>query len=136
MKKLLSLVTALPMLLSAGAAMAGTYSGNWPLTVTHAQHSNGTYCLTLTDDGSLGWPHSGGASLTGSGLNLTFGTFQLIGRSLVATIQDPGGTGQNAGLVFSAPAANGNIGKGFYDQVYGGEAFDTGVLAFGKKGGC
>jgi len=39
-------------------------------------------------------------------------------------------------LVFVAPVVNGNIGKGTYDQVYGGEEFDSGVLMVGVKGGC
>jgi hypothetical protein len=38
--------------------------------------------------------------------------------------------------VFIGRASKGNIGTGVYDDVYGGEAFDTGVLAFGVKGGC
>jgi hypothetical protein len=39
-------------------------------------------------------------------------------------------------LAFAASAANGNIGKGFYYGVYGGEEIDSGVLVFGTKGGC
>jgi hypothetical protein len=135
------MATALPIVafaLTPSAAMAQSYSGNYPLTVTQSHHANGTYCLTLTDNGILGWPHSGGASLTGEkvGGTLPNGTFQVIGRLLVATIVQPGGTGQNAGLVFTAPASDGDIvGKGVYEQVYGGE-FDSGVLAFGVKNGC
>jgi hypothetical protein len=130
--------TALAVLafaLMPSAATAQSYSGNWPLTVTHSQHSNGKYCVTLTDDGSLGWPHSGGASVVVGGTPL-FGTFQLINHLLTVTFEDPGGTGQNAGLVFVAPAAKGNIGSGVYDEVYGGEEFDSGVLTVGKKNGC
>src|SRR5579863_7638734 len=63
--------------LTSGTAMAQSYSGNWPLTVTRSQRSNGRYCVMLTDDGSLGWPHSGGASVVVGGTSL-FGTFQLI----------------------------------------------------------
>jgi hypothetical protein len=120
---------------SASAAMARGFSGNWPLTVTQSQHSNGSYCLTLNDSGSIGFPHSGSASLTGPGGKLPYGTFQLIDHILVVTIQQPGGS-QNAGLVFIAPVGAGGIGKGAYDQVYGGEAFDSGALVFGTKGGC
>ena len=47
-----------------------------------------------------------------------------------------GANGQNAGLVFIASAGHGNIGNGVFDDVYGGEAFDEGALAFGMKGGC
>jgi hypothetical protein len=119
-------------------AVAQSYTGNYPLTVTKSQHANGTYCLTLTDDGSLGFPHSGEASLSGEkvGGNLPYGTFQLIGQLLIVTIQQPGDSGQNAGLVFIAPSRSGTIGKGVYEQVYGGEEFDSGVLAYGAKGGC
>jgi hypothetical protein len=135
------IAAALPIVafaLTPNAAMAQSYSGNYPLTVTQSHRANGTYCLTLTDDGSLGFPHSGEASLSGEkvGGNLPYGTFQLIGQILVVTIDQPGDSGQNAGLVFTAPARNGNVGKGVYEQVYGGEEFDSGVLAFGIRGGC
>jgi hypothetical protein len=135
MNILLALATALPMVVSAGAATAGTYSGNWPLTVSQSQHGNGTYCVTITDDGSFGWPHSGLATLNLDG-NQLFGTFQLIDHDLTITNEDPGGNGQNAGLVFVAHAANGAMTNGVYDEVYGGEEFDSGVLTVGKKGGC
>ena len=46
------------------------------------------------------------------------------------------GYSQNAGLVFIGSARRGNIGPGVFDEVYGGEAFDEGALAFGMKGGC
>ena len=115
---------------------AQSYSGNWPVTVTHSRGANGTGCLTLNDNGGFGWPHSGLASLTFGGVKFTFGTFQLIDRDLVATIQSQGGSGQNEGLVFAASAANGTIGKGFYEGVYGGEEIDSGILVFGVKGGC
>ncbi len=129
---------ALPIVafaLTPSAAMAQSYSGNWPATVTRSSHSNMTYCLALTDNGSLGWQHSGGATLVIQGTSY-FGTFQLINGLLTVTIQEPGGTGQNAGAVFIAFASKGNIGKGVYDQVYGGEEFDSGVVVFGTKNGC
>jgi hypothetical protein len=134
------MATVLPIVafaLTPSAAMAQSYSGTYPLTVTQSHHANGTYCLTLTDDGSLGFPHSGEASLYGEkvGGNLPYGTFQLINHLLMVTIDQPGGTGQNAGLVFIAPASD-IVGKGVYEQVYGGEEFDSGVLAFGARGGC
>jgi hypothetical protein len=113
-----------------------SYTGNWPVTVTHSRGANGTGCLTLTDNGSLGWRHSGQASLIFGSLKFPFGTFQLIDSNLVATIESQGGSGQNEGLVFAASAGNGNIGKGFYEGVYGGEEIDSGVLTFGTKGGC
>jgi hypothetical protein len=132
------MATALAVLafaLAPNAAMAQSFSGNWPLSVNHSQRSNGKYCVTLTDDGSLGWPHSGGASVVVGG-NPLFGTFQLINHLLTVTFEDPGGTGQNAGLVFVGPAAKGKISSGVYDEVYGGEEFDSGVMLVGKKNGC
>jgi len=137
----LFIATALPtvaLAMTSVAAMAQSYSGNYPLIVTKSQHANGAYCLTLNDDGSLGWTHSGEASLTGEkvGGTLPYGTFQLIEGFVVVTIQQPGGTGQNAGLVFTAHSSDGHIGKGLYEQVYGGEEVDSGVVAFGVKGGC
>src|SRR5437016_14429711 len=133
--KLLLPFAALSMAVSAGASIAGTYSGNWPVTVTRSQYANGTYCVTLTNDGSIGWPHSGEALLVSKTTGTLYGTFQLIAHLLTVTIEDPGESGQNAGLVFVAHAANGNIGKGIYDEVYGGEEFDSGEGAFGTKGG-
>lgn len=133
MKRLATIISAA---ISASAAIAGTYSGNWPVTVSHSQRADGTYCVTLTDDGSLGWPHSGEASVQDPFGNDYFATFQLIDHILTVTAEQPGGSGQNAGLVFAARAGNGNIGSGIYDQVYGGEEFDSGKIAFGTKGGC
>lgn len=124
-----------------GAATAQeSYSGSYPLTVTHSQFGNGTYCLTLTDDGDYGWPHSGTASLVSQvvGGSLPYGIFQVIDGTLVVTVEQPlGGSGQNGSLVFIAPARDGNIvGKGVYDNVAGGETFDSGKLVFGMNGGC
>jgi hypothetical protein len=116
---------------STGLAAARGYTGRWPVTVTHSQRSDGTYCLTLKSSSR----NSGSASLTGPSINLPFGTFQVVNNTLVATIQQPGGS-QNAGLVFIADASAGNIGKGAFDQVYGGEAFDFGALSFGSRNGC
>lgn len=123
------------VLLSAAAAAAQGYSGNWPVIVTHSQHSNGTYCLTLADNGTDGWRHSGAASLVIGTTKFPYGTFQVIDRTLVATIQAQG-YGQNAGLVFIGSAARGKIGPGVFEDVYGGEDFDSGALSFGMKGGC
>ncbi|MGB8909615.1 MAG: hypothetical protein WCC84_12800 [Candidatus Cybelea sp.] len=133
------------IVVSAGAAMAhvnGTamnliapvsqsYSGSWPVTVSRSQHSNGTYCLTLTDQGSK----SGSASVVIGSRKYSFGTFQVLNHTLVATIPAQGYS-QNAGLVFIGSAHRGNIGPGVFDDVYGGAPFDEGALAFGLKGGC
>jgi hypothetical protein len=143
---LIAAVATTAMVVSPGAAMAhgfnGStmnmlvpeshgYSGSWPVTVTHAQHSNFTGCLTLSENGSNG----GSASLVIGSQKFTFGTFQIFNHTLVATIQAQG-YGQNAGLVFIGSARRGSIGPGVFDDVYGGEAFDEGALAFGMKGGC
>jgi len=136
MRILSTLAAALALLLAGSAAMAGGYSGNWPLTVSHSEHADGSYCLTLIDNGSLGWPHSGQASLTGADGDLPYGTFQVINGSLVATIQSEGNSGQNAGLVFSASASNDTITRGNFDEVYGGEELESGALKVGAKGGC
>ncbi len=123
---------ATAVVVSASAAIAAGYTGRWPVTISHSHHSDGSYCLALTDNGSNGWRHSGSASLGGS---LSFGTFQVINRTLVATIQAQG-YGENAGLVFIGSANRGNIGNGVFEDVYGGEDFDSGALTFGTKGGC
>jgi len=131
MVMLISASAAMAMVVPSRFAMAQNYSGNWPLTVTHSQRSNGTYCLTLTENGRNG----GSASLVIGSNKYPYGTFQVINHTLVATIQAQGGS-QNAGLVFIGSANRGNIGPGVFDDVYGGEAFDEGALAFGMKGGC
>ena len=77
-------------------AMARSYGGNWPLTVTHSRGANGTYCLTLTDNGSLSWRHSGPASIAGVGDG---GTFQLIDNTLVASKRAPDQSGHVGGEV-------------------------------------
>jgi hypothetical protein len=134
--KTLSTIAAGLILASIGTAAAGTYGGNWPITVSHAKYGNGTYCLTVKDDGSLSFPHSGFVSLQGPGGNLPYGTFEVIGHLFTVTVEQQGDTGQNAGLVFVAHAHNGALGNGVYDQIYGGEEFDSGKAAFGPKGGC
>lgn len=132
---LTTIVGAAAMALPGEAATSQGYSGSWPVTVSKSHHSNGTSCLTLNDGGSQGWRHSGSASLIIGSTKFPYGTFQVINHTLVATIQAQG-YGQNAGLVFIAPASRGNIGMGVFEDVYGGEDFDSGALAFGMKGGC
>ncbi|MBV9718256.1 MAG: hypothetical protein JOZ77_02990 [Candidatus Eremiobacteraeota bacterium] len=131
---------------SAGAAMAHSFAedptnmlapasqnltGSWPVTVSRSQRSNGTYCLTLTENSR----NAGSASLVIGSQKYPYGTFQIFNHTLVATIEVEG-YGQNAGLVFIGSAGRGTIGAGVFDDVYGGEAFDEGALAFGMKGGC
>jgi hypothetical protein len=143
---LIAAVATTVMLISAGAAMAHgynsntmnilvpeshSYSGSWPVTVSRSEHGDGTSCLTLTGTSKNG----GSASLVSGSAKFPYGTFQIFNHTLVATIQAQG-YGQNAGLVFIGSANRGNIGPGVFDEVYGGEAFVEGALAFGMKGGC
>jgi hypothetical protein len=106
---------------------AQSYGGNWPVTVTRSQHSNGTDCLTLAADGS--------ASLVIGGQRFPNGSFLVTNHTLVATITAQAYS-QNAGLVFIGSADRGKIGPGVFEDVYGGSDFDSGALAFGMKGGC
>jgi hypothetical protein len=111
---------------SPGPAMARGYSGSWPVTVTKSQHSNGTYCLTLGENGTA-------SVLIGS--KRYNGSFLVINRKLVATITVQAYS-QNAGLVFIGSASHGSIGPGVFEDVYGGSDFDSGALAFGMNGDC
>jgi len=126
-----SLIVAFALM--SGAAMAQSYTGNWPMTVTKSQYANGHYCLALTDDGSGGFPHSGEAELLP--LNGTYpGAFQVINGILTVTIPEPEGSTLGF-LIFIGHASKGHITKGAYDLAYGGFN-DAGVLTFGAKGGC
>lgn len=140
---LIAALATTAMLVSAGAAMAHingstmnlvipashSYSGAWPVTVTRSQRSNGTGCLTLTGNAS------GSASLVFGNQKYTYGSFFVINDTLVATISEPL-YGQNGALMFIASPNRGHIGKGVFENIEGGENFDFGALAFGKKNGC
>jgi hypothetical protein len=145
-RTLIAAVATMAMVVSAGAAMAHgingstmnmvvpeahSYSGSWPVTVTHSQHSNGTSCLVLTENGRNG----GSASLVIGSQRLSNGSFLAINHTLVATIPAQG-YGQNAGLVFIGSPNRDNIGPGIFEDVYGGADFDSGALAFGMKDSC
>ncbi len=108
-----------------------SYSGAWPVTVSRSQRSNGTYCLTLTQNGSDG----GSASLVVSGKKYPYGSFLVVDGILMATIIEPL-YGQNGALTFVAAAKRGNIGRGLFENIEGGSNFDAGALSFGAKGGC
>jgi len=131
MNKLLAIAAVVALTLSAHAAAAGLYSGRWPVTVTMSQHYNGAHCLVLIDDGSAGFPHSGSASLTGT----EGGVFQVIGRTLLVSLQVVGSGEEVATYVFSAPARDGILGEGVWGYVQG-EAADSGRAVFGNRGGC
>jgi hypothetical protein len=95
---LIAAVAATAMVVSGAPAMAHGYNGNsismfvpashsysgaWPVTVTHSQRSNGTGCLTLSGNAS-GW-----ASLVFGGQKYTYGSFVVIDDILMATISEP-----------------------------------------------
>lgn len=106
--------------------MARSYSGSYPVTITNTGHGTFTGCLTLSASGS--------ASLVLGSQKFPYGTFLVANKIFVATIQAQG-YGQNAGMLFIAPATR-MLDKGVYEEVYGGEDFLSGDLAFGTKGGC
>jgi hypothetical protein len=141
-RKLISfLVATLPIAafaLTPSAAMAQSYSGSWPVNVDLPPQFGHTACLTLVENDTAGTPHSGSASISGSlvGGTLPYGTFKIINHLLVVTIQAASDTGSDAGLVFIAPASDGDLGKGVFENVYGGEDLLSGALTFGKNGGC
>jgi hypothetical protein len=126
--------TTLAVLAFSGAAMARgydpmpaahSYAGSWPVTVT-GSNTNWTGCLTLTNEG--------GASLVIGSQRYPDGSYLVVNKIFVATIQAQG-YGQNAGLLFIAPAMH-KLNQGAYETVYGGSDFASGALAFGMKGGC
>ncbi|MGH9498663.1 MAG: hypothetical protein ACRD3L_05925 [Terriglobales bacterium] len=115
------------------AAVAQSYTGDWPATVTHSQRSDGTYCISLTDDGSYGARHSGEAKLIPNQSQYP-GYFTVVDGLMTVTITYPSGPGDCCSFqVFTARAGNGQIGKGVFN--YFGPA-DVGLLTFGKKNGC
>lgn len=126
-------LTVVAFALASSVSMAQSYTGNWPATVSKSHFANGTYCIKLTDDGSLGFPHSGGAQLVPS--NGTYpGIFEVINGVLTVDIPEPADADLEF-LIFTARASNGTIGKGAYNLAYGG-FFDFGLLVFGAKNGC
>jgi hypothetical protein len=137
LKRLIVATTAATLAMTGfpNAAMARGYSipppargygGSYSVTVTGTQHGNFTGCLTLTRNGS--------ASLVVGSQKFPYGSYLIVNDTFVATIQAQG-YGQNAGLLFIAPATR-QLGRGVYEEVYGGENFESGALAFGTKGGC
>ena len=131
MKILRSIAVSVPLVVSGSAAMAQSFSGKWPLTVTKSLFYNGTYCLTVTDDGSEGWPHSGSATIAQE----PYGFFQVIRGKFLVDVVVPA-QGQNEVLEFTADGRNGMISNGAMQLVAGGEPLDSGELVLGKKGGC
>jgi hypothetical protein len=109
---------------------ASSYSGNWPITITRSQRSNGTGCLTLN-----GNSNSGQASLVFGSQKYPYGSFVVRNGILIVNIVQPL-YGQNGALMFIAHAHRGQIGEGAFEDIEGGSNFDFGTLAFGTKGGC
>jgi hypothetical protein len=129
---LLALAIAVLALMSS-AAMAQSYTGKWPATVTKSQRDNGKNCITLTDDGSYGFRHSGEAVLNGQN-NGYPGYFTVVDGIMTVTFTFPSGEGDCCSyVVFTAPASNGKIGKGVFNYL---GITDIGVVNFGKKNGC
>jgi len=145
--KMLAAIASLSAIVSANAAAAGdiSYTGNWPVKLTHdvfltaegytGHGPNTTHCISLTDDGSVGWPHSGFAVLDND-INSS-GQFAVIGHTILIYIFVLGSGQEPASLVFSANARNGDIGKkGAFDNIQGGTSFDAADATFGQKNGC
>jgi hypothetical protein len=119
--------------LTSSAAMAQSYTGNWPATVTQAQRFNGAYCVTLTDNGSYGPTHSGPAVLDGTP-DPYGGYFTVIGGLITITFPNVSGPGDCCDFfVFSAHANNGKITNGAFNYF---GVVDDGLVAFGKKNSC
>ena len=131
MKVLLTFAATLSLLASAGATMAQSYSGNYLVTVNQSQHYNGKHCLTLDDNDSLGWTHSGTAGMD----EKYSGAFQVIDNLLMVSIAIPGENGELSSFELSAVTRNGDVGKGVYQTSYAGPPMDSGTVVF-KKGGC
>jgi hypothetical protein len=136
MKKLLAIAIMTPMLISAsGAAVAknGSYTGSWPVKAELPPQFGNTGCLTLVDNGSDGSPHSGpvtGSGDLGGGLT---GTFQVVDNLLVVNLQSGSDTGEVVYISFIAPARNGKIGNGVFNEP---GYLAAASLTFGKKGTC
>jgi hypothetical protein len=126
-------ITLLAFALTSNAAMAQSYSGNWPVNVSLPPQFAHTACLSLTDTGTNG-QHSGAASLSGPmvGTTTLSGTFQVINHLLVAAIESGSDTGEVVYMLFIGPAADGDLSKGVYEEP----GFLSGALTFGTKGGC
>jgi hypothetical protein len=125
--------------LTPSAAVAQSYSGNFPLILTESQPpgANAAYCLTLTDNGTAGRPHSGPASLAGVDPGgPIFGTFQVIGQLLMVTVQQPSDTGESDGLMFVAPTSKGHISTGAFELVAGGQELSSNLVEVGTKDDC
>ena len=136
MKTFFAAAAVLSTVVFTSPAMATSYTGHWPFTVTDSKGTDGFYCLAVTDDGSFGWPHSGfGTIVDKFGLSYRT-TFQVIGNRFEVAMQDGGGNGQVDGTAITAGVRNGVVGNGVFETLGAGESIDSGKVAFGAKGGC
>jgi hypothetical protein len=140
--------TVLPLLafaLTPSSASAQSFTGNYNVSVTQTKCglagnikcSNATYCLALTDDGSFGRPHSGSATLNSSISSPLLGSFQVIGKTIMASFGTGSATGEADTVVLVAPAtaSTGTIGVGIYELAAGGNEA-SGLATFGVKNSC
>jgi hypothetical protein len=145
MKTLLTVAAALSMSVWAGAAAAASdsYTGNWKVSLTDDVYLNNTgynghgpnseHCIALTDNGSVGWLHSGFAVLDGQ----YDGQFSVIGPSILIYLDTTGSGEEPASLTLTTKASDGHIGKnGAYDEIQGGTSYDAADATFGTKGSC
>ena len=103
---------------------------------------NQSFCLTLTDDGSFGRPHSGTAVLTSSfgvgqdSSTLSRGEFYVIGKMIFVNFAVASDTAEDEGLVIVAPAnaSKGEIGTGVMGLA--GGVPSSGLATVGEKNGC
>ena len=136
MRKLVTfMAAALPIVafaLMPSAAMAQSYTGNWPATVSGTRFSNGTYCLTLTQTGGSGGVIGGSASWVSSDGARWDGQFLVIDGIIMVQIFVEESVGEIGAQVWIAHASGGTIGSG----VFAGATGDDGKVVFGAKNGC
>jgi len=120
---------------SVTGATASGFSGKWPLAVTKSKLDNGAHCLTLTDDGSAGWPHSGPAVIQSARNGTLYGTFQFIDHIVMVSIDDGAGL-ESGNSVYAVRTSKGNLVDGGLEEVYGGASVDSGEVVAGSKGNC
>jgi len=70
--------------LMSSAAMAQSYTGKWPATVTKSQRDNGKNCISLTDDRSYGFRHSGEAPASNGEIGK--GVFNYLGITDIGVV--------------------------------------------------
>jgi len=147
MKKLPVFASILPLALWAGGAAAGggSYTGNYKVTLTHDVYlttkgytghgPNSTHCLALTDDGNVGWMHSGYVVIDNN--DNTSGQFAVINNTILIYVAAQGSDESIASYVFSASARDGKIAAhGAFDYIEGGTSYDADKVAFGARGSC